>query len=109
MKYNFKGFTEKANIALNNAIESAEKLSDSERKVISLNVSDQGQMLHIQIDNYYEGILELAGGLPVTTKADKRSHGYGVRSIRAIVAKYGGELLIDTENRILSLQILIPA
>lgn len=94
--------------AIDNAIESAEKLSDSEKKVISLHVSDQGQMLHIQIDNYYEGELELAGGLPVTTKADKHNHGYGVKSIRAIVAKYGGELLIDTENRIFSLQILIP-
>ena len=69
---------------------------------------DQGQMLHFQIDNYYEGSLELADGLPVTTKEDKRNHGYGVKSIRAIVPKYDGELLIGTEGQVFSLQILIP-
>lgn len=95
--------------AMDNAIESVDKLSDPEKKVISLHVRDQGQMLHIQIENYYEGSLELSDGLPVTTKEDKRSHGYGVKSIRAIVTKYDGELLIGTEGQVFSLQILIPA
>lgn len=95
--------------AIDNAIESADKLSDPEKKVISLHVRDQGQMLHFQIDNYYEGSLELADGLPVTTKEDKRNHGYGVKSIRAIVTKYDGQLLIGTDGQVFSLQILIPA
>ena len=94
--------------AIDNAIESVDKLSDPEKKVISLHVRDQGQMLHFQIDNYYEGSLELSDGLPVTTKEDKRNHGYGVKSIRAIVTKYDGELLIGTEGQVFSLQILIP-
>jgi hypothetical protein len=94
--------------AIDNAIESAEKLSDSERKVISLNVSDRGQMLHIQIENYYGGTLALSDGLPVTTKADRANHGYGVKSIRAIAQKYGGQLMIGMENQVFSLQILIP-
>lgn len=94
--------------AIDNAIESVDKLSDPEKKVISLHVRDQGQMLHIQIDNYYEGSLELSDGLPVTTKEDKRNHGYGVKSIRAIVTKYDGQLLIGTEGQVFSLQILIP-
>ena len=95
--------------AIDNAIESADKLDDPEKKVISLSIRDQGQMLHIQIDNYYAGTLELVDDLPVTSKADKREHGYGVKSIRTIVNKYEGELMIGTEDQIFSLQILIPA
>ena len=94
--------------AIDNAIESADKLEDAEKKVISLHISDLGQMLHIQIDNYYSGELELANGLPVTTKADRGNHGYGVKSIRSIVAKYDGELSITTEDQVFSLQIVIP-
>ena len=94
--------------AIDNAIESADGLDDPAKKVVSLNVGDRGQMLHIQIDNYYSGSLELSDGLPVTTKADRRNHGYGVKSIRAIVQKYAGELMIDMEDHVFSLQILIP-
>ena len=59
--------------------------------------------------NYYGGKLELSDGLPVTTKADRGNHGYGVKSIRSIVSKYDGELSISMEDQVFCLQILIPA
>ena len=37
-------------------------------------------------------------GLPQTTKADKAYHGFGVRSIRYIVKKYGGEVQMYGEE-----------
>ncbi|MBQ8093394.1 MAG: sensor histidine kinase, partial [Clostridia bacterium] len=94
--------------AIDNAIESVDRLDENEKKVISLNVSDLGQMLHIQIENYYAGTLELADGLPVTTKEDRDNHGYGVKSIRSIISKYGGDMQISLEGQVFSLQILIP-
>lgn len=94
--------------ALDNAIESVERLSDPEKKTISLMIRDQGQMLYIQIENYYEGSIRIKGGLPQTRKWDKENHGYGVKSIRSIVARYGGQMQFSTEGQVFSLEILIP-
>lgn len=94
--------------AIDNAIESVDKLSDEGKKVISLSIQDRAQMLVIQIDNYFDGTLELRDGLPVTSKADKASHGYGVKSIRTIAQRHGGTIRISTEGQIFRLQVAIP-
>ena len=94
--------------AIDNAIESVDKLPDEEKKVISLSIQDRAQMLVIQIENYFDGVLELRGGLPVTSKADKASHGYGLKSIRTIAQRHGGTIRISTEGQIFRLQVAIP-
>ncbi len=94
--------------AIDNSIEAVGQLSEPEKKTISLTIRDQDQMLYMQLENYYEGDLQLEDGLPLTTKQDEQLHGYGTKSIRAIVRNYGGTVLIRTEDRIFSLEILIP-
>ena len=94
--------------AIDNAIESVDKLSDEGKKVISLSIQDRAQMLVIQIENYFDGTLELRDGLPVTSKADKGNHGYGVKSIRTIAQRHGGMMRISTEGQIFRLQVAIP-
>ena len=94
--------------ALDNAIESADRLSNGEKKVISLSIRDKGELLFFQIENYYEGEVEIRDGFPVTSKEDRENHGYGVKSIRNIARRYGGDILIQTENGIFSLQIILP-
>lgn len=95
--------------ALDNAIESADRLKNPDQKVISLTVRDQGRMIYILLENYYCGELVMKNGYPVTNKEEKENHGYGVRSIRAIAQKYGGDIQISAQNQIFSLQILLPA
>ena len=34
-------------------------------------------------------------GLPMTTKKDKSMHGYGLRSVKRIVDRYAGELILE--------------
>ena len=63
-------------------------------------------MLFIQSDNYYSGELQFKDGLPQTTKGDTSWHGFGLRSIRMIVRKYGGELTTYIEDDIFHLSIL---
>lgn len=94
--------------ALDNAIESTERLSDPERKVISLSILDQGNMLYIELENYFDGVLDIRDGLPQTQKMNKLDHGYGIKSIRSIVQSYGGRLDIHTEGQIFYLEIIIP-
>lgn len=46
--------------------------------------------------------------LPVSTKADKANHGYGLRNIRYVVGRYGGEIScrVSGEEFVLTLLFL---
>ena len=93
---------------LDNAIESVERIGETEKRVINLDVRANGMFLRIQEDNYFDGALKFEDGLPVTTKGDRDYHGYGMKSIRLIVDKYGGEMQIDARDGVFSLNILLP-
>ncbi len=94
--------------ALDNAIESAEQLSQPDRKTISFSITERGKMLLIAVENYYDGTIQMRGGMPLTSKTDKSSHGIGVKSIRTLAQRYGGDVRIDTEDQIFLLQIMFP-
>lgn len=93
--------------ALDNAIEYTEQLIP-EKRFIHLSVRATNQLLLIHIENPFEGVLTFRDGIPVTTKSDKDYHGYGMRSIKRIIRKYGGNLSISTENMLFQLNIMIP-
>jgi len=93
---------------LDNAIESVAKEPDAEKRIINLHVLRRAQMLHIHADNYCAEAIAFEDGLPVTTKKDKAYHGFGVRSIRHIAEKYGGELLLKKAEDRFVLDVLIP-
>jgi hypothetical protein len=94
--------------ALDNAIESVRKLPQEEKRLIHVAVARQKDFLRIRVENYYEGNLVFENGLPATTKEDKEYHGYGLKSIRSTVKKYGGSITIDTNENWFELRILIP-
>lgn len=93
---------------LDNAIECVSRYEDNEKKVINVAVLERGSMLHIFIDNYFDGELEFCNGFPVTSKDDKGYHGYGVKSMQMIAKKYGGDIRISVNNHTFSLQIMLP-
>lgn len=94
--------------ALDNAIESTEKLPDSEQRLIHLVVTQQKSFLWIKVENTYDGKLHADGTLPPTTKADTRYHGYGLKSIYDTAEKYGGTAEITTQDNHFALKVLIP-
>lgn len=94
--------------ALDNAIESVEKLSSPEKRLISMSVSSKNDFVILTFNNYYENTFEMEDGLPITTKADATYHGYGIKSIRQVVEKYSGSLTIHGEDNWFSLRILFP-
>lgn len=95
--------------ALDNAITAVMDLKEPERRVISVKIIHQNSLLMIQIQNYYENQLHFEGGLPVTTKKNKRDHGFGMKSIRYTAEKYNGTITVQARENIFMLQILIPA
>jgi len=94
--------------ALDNAIECVEQYEDPLKRIISLNIHSENGFLIIRMDNYFEGNLDMEEGLPLTTKKDKNYHGFGVKSIKLLVEKYNGTVLIDIIDKSFSLQIVIP-
>ena len=94
--------------ALDNAIESVNKITDPERRLIHLSVARQKGFAAIRIENCYEGELKFENGLPVTTKKDVLYHGFGIKSIRNTAAKYGGTATITTHGGWFELRVLIP-
>lgn len=92
--------------AIENAIEAVMKISDEERRVISINIKSVNSMISVSVKNYYEGKVSLKNGIPQTIKEDTNYHGFGVRSIKRIVEKYGGDLQISAENGVFCLNML---
>ena len=95
--------------ALDNAIESVSKIDDEEKKIISMSVYLANSLISININNYYDGELEMDdNGIPKTTKTDKDNHGYGVKSIKMIAENYGGDFSIVLKDHIFNMNILLP-
>lgn len=95
--------------ALDNAISAVEKLADPYREV-RLIVKNMGDIVSVRVENKFKGKLKFEDGLPVTTKGDKKYHGYGVMSIQMIAAKYNGKVNIDIneDNFVLNVVFINP-
>ena len=94
--------------ALDNAIEAVSCLPDPEQRLISLSVSRQKGFLRIRVENRCREDLRIRDKLPRTSKADRRAHGYGLKSITATVKKYGGSVTVHAADGWFELAILIP-
>ena len=93
---------------LDNAIESVVKIKDRQKRLISLHVIQDKQFIRIRTENYCEENVQFQDGIPITTKNDKRFHGYGMKSMKKIVEKYGGSVMAGKTDNWFELKILIP-
>lgn len=91
--------------ALDNAIEACAAF-DIGRRQIELNARSAKGILAVEIRNPFAG--QFTDGLPKTTKQDSANHGYGLRSIREIVKKYGGSMELRQEDGSFCLFCFMP-
>ena len=82
---------------LDNAIRAVETL-DANRRKISFRILSHESFIMFTITNDYDGELNFANGLPVSTKDNPKEHGYGLVGVEMIVDKYGGLLKISADN-----------
>ena len=94
---------------LDNAIESAEKQQEKQKRLTWLYVTKEKQFVRIRTENYCDEKIRFKNGMPVTTKKDRRLHGYGMKSIKSTVEKYHGSVVAAQENNWFELKILLPA
>ena len=85
--------------ALDNAIEANRKISNVHERWISVQIQNKKGILLVEIVNPYEGSLVYdSNQMPVTSKQDTGSHGFGTKSMKNIVEHYGGQMVIKTEQ-----------
>jgi len=70
-------------------------------KIVCINKNNK---LFIQISNSYEGIVQFAGDMPVSTM---ENHGLGTKSIAAIAQKYGGVYSFTAVDGVFTTSIII--
>lgn len=80
--------------ALQNAMENVEK---RESPYIAIRSYHRNNAYMIEIKNSFTGKLQWnsESGLPVTSKIEKDSHGYGLANIRKVAGKYSGDIAVD--------------
>lgn len=94
--------------ALDNAVESTSVVSDEEKRLIHVSACVKNRFLILRFANYFGGGDNSAVMIGQTTKKDKRFHGYGLKSMRYTVEKYGGEMTYTVKEGWFTLTFLIP-
>ena len=93
--------------ALDNAIEACENIAEDPRK-ISLACIQTGNYISIVIVNTIDKDTPLLNDQGyITSKDNKKLHGYGLRSIRHIAEKNKGNVIIEQERNLFQLKIIL--
>lgn len=91
--------------ALSNAVEASCGVEEDKRQ-ISIIIRTSGDLISINVTNYYQGELRFEEGLPATTHSEPQAfHGYGMKSMRTIARKYGGEVKVKAEDGVFVLMV----
>ena len=108
------GFMRKVDIyallgnAIDNALEHLEREREGDRFIL-LNIRMRAGLAAIRLENTCTTpVVFREDGLPETSKPDKEAHGFGVRSIRFIVEKYGGDLFMEVREGRFLLNVILP-
>ena len=94
--------------ALDNALESVVMIPDPQKRLIHVSVSAQKNFIFINISNTLGTDLIESEDSLLTTKEDKKNHGYGLKGIKYAAGKYGGYVAYKAEDGWFRLNILIP-
>ncbi len=90
---------------LDNAIKAAYKVK--ENRYIGFKMKyDKGRLV-IQTDNPYVDVINEENGKILTTNKDKENHGIGLETIRKVIQKYNGTMMIDHSDNIFSVTLLM--
>lgn len=95
------------NNLLDNAIESAKS---SKNKKMSLSINSIGNILTVELSNSCDTPPKSKNKTLISTKSEQGLHGYGLKSVKRAVKKYGGDLEweYDDKNKLFKISIIFP-
>lgn len=93
--------------AVSNACEAAVG-AEPNRRTISVVLGNKGDMVFLTVRNYYVGEATEPGILPPTSRPDNvENHGFGLKSMRLVAKKYGGDVNVSGDGNIFTLTIFL--
>ena len=92
---------------LDNAVEYLKTVADKEKRTLNLYIKQNGNFVGIQQENYCAERLEFENGLPKTKKS-KDYHGFGLKSVKYIVEKHNGNMLVEQNGDMFTVNIMFP-
>lgn len=91
---------------LDNALEGC--VPDAANQFIHVKAGEQRGFYFVRVSNSCDPKQRLDhAGLPTTTKQDIRQHGYGMKILRSIAARYQGDITIECEDGIFTTTIFM--
>ncbi len=94
--------------AIDNAIEAVRDLEQKDARLIDLMIYEKQNFLIVQVVNPILNQIEFEDGLPKTTKVKNGYHGYGIKSMRHTIQRYGGYLTAEVKNGCFYLKMMAP-
>ena len=92
---------------LDNAIEACEKLSETSTKKLSITIRRINQFIIIQIANSCMEKPVIIKGNFVTSKMDKRYHGWGMKNIKSAAEKYHGTMEYEYSENVFTVSVML--
>ena len=93
---------------IENAVEAQENLA-GEEKFINLKIKTFEDKIYFVVENAFDGVINTKNGQYLSHKRDNRAAGIGLQSVREIVKKYNGELVITTDNKIFKCSAMLES
>lgn len=91
--------------ALDNAIEAVENLEE-EKRHITITMNSIGDLVTIDITNYFDGNIKINNGLPETTKKEEPGyHGFGILSMKKIVEAHKGGIKVSANENLFTVSL----
>ena len=93
---------------LDNAAEACAALPKDAERFIKISGGPAANYMLIEVANSSARKADLLNGLPATSKKDKAMHGFGLRSVKNVLAHYGGTMDIEQTESVYSITLMIP-
>jgi sensor histidine kinase YesM len=94
------------NIILGNLLDNAvENSIRTEKPCVNISLKYIGGVLHILIENSFDGKLSKKDGILISRKG--KEHGFGLENVRRIVKKYNGDIVISADDKLFSVGIVM--
>lgn len=94
--------------ALENAVESLKDETDESLREITVSITRRENTCIIKTVNYVKHRVKILDGMPVTIKSDMENHGFGAKSMKSVVLKYGGHISFYEEDSNFIMIAMIP-
>lgn len=97
------------NNALANAIEAAQKVACVQDRSVKIVTFLRENVYIIEVENSFQHkiVMDRESQLPVTTKGDKVSHGFGLHNIRRVAQKYHGDIEVEVQDQVFRLIVML--